>query len=89
VPVLIVIGIGVAVTTRRGRLTTFAAAYFILGVLACSWVTLSFPSLPFSTDDSLNPIVRLTGGLVIPAATMLPLLLAATWDAARRSENSV
>jgi hypothetical protein len=80
VPVILVVGIVVALATRTGKLATFSAAYVVLAGLACSWATLSFPSLPFSTDDSLNPIVRLTGALVIPATAVLPLLLAATWD---------
>lgn len=79
VPVIIVVGTFAALSTRSGEVASFAGAYFVLGVLACSWVTLSFPSLPLSTDDALNPIVRLSGGLVIPAAAILPLVLNAAW----------
>lgn len=79
VPVIIVVGTVAALSTRFRKVAMFAGAYFILGILACSWVTLSFPSLPLSTDDALNPIVRLSGGVVIPAAGILPIVLSAAW----------
>ncbi len=88
VPVIIVAGTVAGLTVRPGSVAAFAGAYFILGVLACSWVTLSFPSLPLSTDDALNPIVRLSGGLVIPAAAILPLVLSTAWHSAGQGEVS-
>ena len=80
VPVLVVIGTVAALSARAGRIAIFSGTYIVLGILACTWVTLSFPSLPLSTNDSLNPIVRLTGGLVIPAAAVLPMVLSRAWS---------
>ena len=45
-------------------------------VAGFSWVTWSFPSLPITKDGALNPIVRLTGSLVLTLSALVPLLLA-------------
>jgi hypothetical protein len=79
VPVLVVAAIVVAWVARIGSTVAYATTFFVLGVLACSWVTFSFPSFEFTTNGAVNPIVRLTGGLVIPAAVVVPLLLTAAW----------
>jgi hypothetical protein len=57
------------------RLALFAVSYLVIGIVACSWVTMAFPEMPITTNDALNPIVRLTGGVVVPLAALLPLLL--------------
>jgi hypothetical protein len=35
--------------------------------------------LPFVQDEGVNPIVRLTGSLVILSSALLPLLFTAAW----------
>jgi hypothetical protein len=41
---------------------------------------LSFPSFPYSTNDSLNAIVRELGAALIPASAVLPLALRSALD---------
>ena len=79
VPVVIVVAIVAGLVRGKGGVPAFAGAWFVLGTLACSWVTLSYPGVPLVTNNEANPIVRLTGGLVIPAAVLLPLVLNAAW----------
>jgi hypothetical protein len=82
-PMLVVIAVVAAFVARPGPIAVYTGAVFALGVLACTWVTVSLPTEPLTTNDSTNPIVRLTGGLVIPVATLVPLTLEATWRRAR------
>jgi hypothetical protein len=84
-PALTLVAVVAGVAIRLRILPAFVAWYFLLTTLACSWVTASFPSLPLTTDASVNPIVRSTGGLVVPVAGLLPLLLAAAWGARREA----
>ena len=62
-------------------LPTFALALYGLVVAGLTWVLWSFTELelPFVQDEGVNPIVRLTGSLVILSAGLLPLLLDAAW----------
>jgi hypothetical protein len=50
-------------------------------LLGFTWVLWAFVELdlPFVQDEGVNPIVRLTGSLVIVSAALLPLLLDAAW----------
>jgi hypothetical protein len=41
--------------------------------------------LPFVQDEGVNPIVRLTGSLVIVSGAMLPLLFDAAWRGSDRA----
>jgi hypothetical protein len=53
----------------------------VLGAAGLTWVLWSFTELelPFVQDEGVNPIVRLSGSLVIASAALLPLLLDAAW----------
>jgi hypothetical protein len=62
-------------------------AEILLAVLAFSWTTWSFPSLPITKNGALNPIGRLSGSLVFALAGVLPLLLDAGWRAGRSAES--
>ena len=42
-------------------------------------MTWAFPELPFTKDGAVNPIARVSGGLVLGFAGLLPLLLTAAW----------
>ena len=44
-----------------------------------AWVTYSYASLPVTADESVNPIVRYTGAIVVLASVSIPLLLASAW----------
>jgi hypothetical protein len=59
----------------------FALLLYGLMLLGFTWVLWAFVELelPFVQDEGVNPIVRLTGSLVIVSAALLPLLLDAAW----------
>src|SRR5262249_31338487 len=48
------------------------------------WAIWSNLSLAFTEQDSLNPIVRLTGTTVLSLAVLTPLLLQAAWSRSER-----
>jgi hypothetical protein len=52
-----------------------------LMLLGFTWVLWAFVELelPFVQDEGVNPVVRLTGSLVIVSGALLPLLLDAAW----------
>jgi hypothetical protein len=51
----------------------------VLTTLGFTWATWAFPELAITSDPANNPISRLTGGLVLVFAGLLPLLLTAAW----------
>ena len=63
-----------------------AATFFVAAGAACTWAIWSNTSLSFSEDDSLNPIVRLTGTTILSLAVLTPLLLQAAWTGSGRRE---
>jgi hypothetical protein len=74
-PWLVPLAAAAAILSGQPRLALFVVSYLVIGIVACSWVTMAFPEMPITTNDALNPIVRLSGGVVIPLAAFLPLLL--------------
>jgi hypothetical protein len=60
-------------------LAGYTALVFLLGLLALTWITWSFPSLPITKNGALNPIVRSTGFLALSVPALVPLLLQAAW----------
>jgi hypothetical protein len=67
-------------------LPTYAALVYGLATAGFVWVLWSFTELelPFVQDEGVNPIVRLTGSLVVLSAALVPLLLDAAWRGAER-----
>jgi hypothetical protein len=63
-------------------LPTYALTLYGLVVAGLVWVLWSFTELelPFVQDEGVNPIVRLTGSIVVASAALLPLLLEAAWS---------
>ena len=53
-------------------------------IAGLTWVLWSFTELelPFTQDEGVNPIVRLTGSLVVASAALVPLLLDLAWRGA-------
>ncbi len=80
---LALVAVAAAVLARSYRLALFAAVFIVLAVLAFSWTTWSFPSIPITKNGALNPIGRLSGSLVVALAGLLPLLLDAGWRGKR------
>jgi hypothetical protein len=72
-----------AALARSTRTAVFGATFLAGSVAACTWAIWSNPSLQFTQQDSLNPVVRLTGTTVLALGAMTPLLLQNAWDSSR------
>ena len=59
----------------------FALVLYASLIAGFTWVLWSFTELelPFVQDEGVNPIVRLTGSLVVVSSALVPLLLDAAW----------
>jgi hypothetical protein len=75
---LLVLAIAAALASGARRLPIYAAFLSLLCVAGLTWSTWAFPSFPFTKDPALNPIVRVSGGLVLAGAVLVPLLLLQT-----------
>ena len=77
--------VGVAIVLAfiaGGRvLPAYTLTLYALVIAGITWVLWSFTELelPFVQDEGVNPIVRLSGSLVIASAALLPLLLDVAW----------
>jgi hypothetical protein len=72
-------------------LPAYTALVYGFAVAGFVWVLWSFTELelPFVQDEGVNPIIRLSGSLVVLSAALVPLLLDAAWrgtDRPRRGE---
>ena len=76
---LAVVAIALALMSGARRLPAYVGLLGVFMIAGFTWATWSFPSLPITKDGAVNPIARLTGGLVLALAGLLPLLLAAAW----------
>ena len=80
------VGVGVVLAFLAGARTlpTYALTLYLLVLAGLTWVLWSFTELelPFVQDEGVNPIVRLSGSLVIAAGALLPLLLDTAWRGA-------
>ena len=80
---LATIAVALALVAGARRLPVYAGLLGIFMVAGFAWATWSFPSLPITKDGAVNPIGRLSGGLVLTFAGLVPLLLAAAWRDSR------
>ena len=78
-----VLAVAVALLAGARRLPVYSGLLAFFMVAGFSWVTWSFPSLPITKEGALNPIVRLTGSLVLTFSALVPLLLATAWRGGR------
>ncbi len=87
IPILVVAAIVLAFVGGARVLPTFALVLYGLLIAGFTWVLWSFTELelPFVQDEGVNPIVRLTGSLVIVSGAMLPLLFDAAWRGSDRA----
>jgi hypothetical protein len=79
VPVVALIAVGAALVWGDRRVGGFLAALLGLVFLGGAWVTYSYRDIPITANESVNPIVRYTGAVVLLAAVSMPLLLASVW----------
>jgi hypothetical protein len=77
-----VLAVAAAFAAGARRLPGYAALLFLFGAAALTYSTWAFPSIPISKAP-LNPIIRLTGWLVLATAAVVPLVLSDAWDAER------
>jgi hypothetical protein len=70
-------------------LPTFALALYALTTAGLTWALWAFTELelPFVQDEGVNPIVRLSGSLVVASAALVPLLLDAAWRGTDHGEE--
>jgi hypothetical protein len=66
------------------RLPGYVALVFVFATLGFTWATWSFTFLPITKDEATNPIVRLTGSLILFTLAVTPLLLASAWQGRER-----
>jgi hypothetical protein len=73
------LAIAVALVAGVQPVGLYTLALFALAIVAFTWTTWGFPSLPITKDPALNPMPRLTGSLVFTTTALLPVLLAGAW----------
>jgi hypothetical protein len=78
VPFVLLIALAAAFAWGDRRLAAFVGALIVLVFLGGAWVTYSY-ALPVTADESVNPIVRYTGAIIVLASVSIPLLLASAW----------
>jgi hypothetical protein len=83
---LSVAAIVLAALAGASRLAVYGGTILVAAVAACAWAIWSNTSLSFSEDDSLNPIIRLTGTTILALAVLTPLLLQAAWTGSGQRE---
>lgn len=79
---LALVAIALAFLAGVRILPTYALTLYAFVFAGLVWVLWSFTELelPFVQDESVNPIVRLTGSIVVASAALVPLLLEAAWS---------
>jgi hypothetical protein len=83
-PAVLVVALAAAVgALLAGERTLPVFTLSLLGLTAVGyvWTMWAFTSLPITQDNSQNPITRLVGGALVPAALLSPILLQRVLDA--------
>ena len=76
---LAVVAILAAFAAGARILPLYTTLLLVFAVVAFTYSTWAFPSLGISKEPALNPIVRLTGEVVLLTPALVPLLLASAW----------
>jgi hypothetical protein len=76
---LAVAGILLALLAGARVLPAFVGLLTVFAVAGFTWSTWAWLEFPITKDPAVNPISRVTGGLVIALAGLLPLLFHAAW----------
>ena len=82
---LVAVAVILAFLAGARALPGYTLTLYLLTIAGLTWVLWSFTELelPFTQDEGVNPIVRLSGALVVASAALVPLLLDVAWRAAR------
>jgi hypothetical protein len=81
---LAVVAIVAAFAAGARTLPLYTTLIYLFAVVAFTYSTWAFPSLGISKEPALNPIVRLTGEVVLLTPALVPLLLARAWGRASK-----
>ena len=73
------VAVVLAVLAGRRALPAFVLTYVVLALLVASWGIWAFPEIPFTREDAFNPIVRVSGAVVLVLGALTPLLLEQAW----------
>jgi hypothetical protein len=86
---LVLLAVVVAYLGGARVLPTFTLTLYALTTAGLTWVLWAFTELelPFEQDEGVNPIVRLSGSLVVASAALVPLLLDAAWRGSEAAEE--
>ena len=86
---LVVVAVIVAYVGGARVLPTYTLTLYALVTAGLTWVLWAFTELelPFEQDEGVNPIVRLSGSLVVTSAALVPLLLDAAWRGSDTAEE--
>ena len=84
VPVVALVALAAALVWGDRRLAAFLGSLLAVVFVGGAWVTYSYVDVPITAEESVNPIVRYTGAIVLLAAVSTPLLLASAWSETRR-----
>ena len=76
VPVVALVALAAALVWGDRRLAAFLGSLLAVVFVGGAWVTYSYVDVPITAEESVNPIVRYTGAIVLLAAVSTPLLLA-------------
>ena len=79
VPVVALVALAAALVWGDRRLAAFLGSLLAVVFVGGAWVTYSYVDVPITAEESVNPIVRYTGAIVLLAAVSTPLLLASAW----------
>ncbi len=81
---LALVAICVAFAAGARVLPGYSSLLYVFAIAGFTYSTWAFPSLGISTNPALNPIVRLTGEIMLLSAGLVPLLLERAWPDPRR-----
>jgi hypothetical protein len=79
-PVLAGVALVAAVLWGDRRVAALVGAVLGVVFLGGAWVTYSFRDIPITAVESVNPIVRYTGAIVLLGVVSMPLLLDSVWQ---------
>ncbi len=84
VPAVALVATALVLAVRAWSGAIYTLTFTCLAAAVSTWAIWSVPTFPLSQDDSVNPIVRLTGTSVLVLAALTPLLLESAWRATSR-----
>lgn len=88
VPLLAAAAVLLAALAGAWRAVVYTGVFAAASIAVATFVVWSDPALPFTQEEKLNPIVRLTGTSVLVLAALTPLLLQQAWSGLASAASS-